>query len=172
VDAVGAVLSRYRDVVRMRPPGSLDGGDVLVVGRTMFVGRSLRTNDEGVAQLRRIVTDHVDRVVAVPVERCLHLKSAVTPIGDETLLIDPEWIDDRPFRAYRLVPVHPSETGAANALRIGDCVVFPEEYPETARRIENAGVEVLAVPAGELAKAEGGVTCCSVVFAGPPSESS
>ena len=163
VDAVGRALAPHRPLVRLRAPATLDGGDVLVAGRCMFVGRSRRTNAAGLAQLREATADHVDRLIPVEVERCLHLKSAVTSVGDDLLLIDRAWVDPDPFRGFRLVEVDPSESGGGNALRIGDRVVYSEAYPRTRERLERAGVHVVAVPASELAKAEGGVTCCSVI---------
>src|SRR6266550_531123 len=155
--SIADALLPYRELIEIKEPGTLDGGDVLLSGDVMFVGASRRTNEEGIRQLQRIAGN----VVAIPVTKCLHLKSAVTEVADETLLINPRWINRGCFARHRLIEVDPSEAAAANALRLGDAVVFPSELPRTRERLERAGISVYSVPAGELAKAEGGVTCCS-----------
>jgi len=96
--------------------------------------------------------------------RCLHLKSAVTPVGPDTVLLNPEWVSPEAFDGLRRILVDPAEPAAANALRVGDAVVFPEAYPRTRERLERAGIDTVAVDLSELAKAEGAVTCCSLVF--------
>lgn len=156
-------LAELRPVVRLRAPATLDGGDVLHAGGTLWVGRSERTNREGVRQLRDAVAAAGIEVVPVPLRGILHLKSAVTAIGERTLLVDPAHVDVDAFRGFELVAIDPREPGAANALRIGDRIVHPEAFPRTRARIEATGARVLPVPAGELAKAEGGVTCCSLI---------
>jgi dimethylargininase len=165
-EAVATALTRHRRLHFIRRPATLDGGDVLLVGRTLYVGRTPRTNDFGIKQL----TEHVDAfgytVRAAPVTGCLHLKSAITAVGESRLLINPEWTDPELFAAYQLIDVDPAEPFAANALWLGGTtVVFPAEFPRTRTRLEARGVDVHVVPADELAKAEGGVTCCSLVFA-------
>lgn len=156
-------LASRRTLARIDPPGTLDGGDVLVVDRHVFVGRSSRTNDIGIEQLRTILSPLGYTVDAVPVLDCLHLKSAVTAIGGQTLLINRAWTRAAAFRAYDLVDVHPFEPAAANALRIGDQLIYPAEFPRTAERLDRRGIKLHSVPASELAKAEGGVTCCSLI---------
>jgi dimethylargininase len=165
-DAVAAALGRYRTLARIQPPGTLDGGDVLVAERRVFVGRSERTNDAGIEQLRDALAPFGYTVRAVPVQGCLHLKTAVTCVGDGMMLINREWVPPEMFDGWELIDVHPREPFAANALRIGDHVVFPREFRRTLARLQSHGIEVVPVPAGELAKAEGGVTCCSLVFSG------
>ncbi len=161
--AVEHALAAHRPVARIEPPGTLDGGDVLVVDRHVFVGSSSRTNEAGIGQLRTILCPFGYTVEAVPVLGCLHLKSAVTALGGKTLLINRAWTRADTFRSYDLVDVHPFEPAAANALRIGDQVIYPAEFPRTAERLERRGLKLLTVPASELAKAEGGVTCCSLI---------
>jgi dimethylargininase len=148
----------------MEAPATLDGGDVLVVGRRVVVGRSTRTSREGYEALRLILAPRGYTVLAVEVGGCLHLKSAVTRVGEDTLLLNPEWVDRGAFPGARFVETHPEEPAAANALLVGGTVVFPEAFPRTRERLEKAGIETAPVDASELAKAEGGVTCCSLVF--------
>jgi len=164
VDAIATRLGAVLPLVRLRAPATLDGGDVLAVDDTVFVGRSTRTNAEGIRQLAAAVAPLGIRVVPVAVGGVLHLKSAVTRIAPDTLLWRPGAVDPRPFRRFDVVEVDPAEPGAANALRVGDVVIFPQEFPRTRARIESRGIRVLAVPASELAKAEGGVTCCSLLL--------
>jgi len=162
--AVAGALGGYRPLRRLEPPATLDGGDVLVVGRTVFVGRSARTNPEGIEQLGRILGDFGYTVAGVAVAGCLHLKSAVTSVGDHLLLINSRWVSRAALPGADFVDVHPDEPYAANALRIGGGVLFPELFVRTRERLEREGVIVRTVEVGELAKAEGAVTCCSLVF--------
>ena len=163
--AVADALSAFRLLQRIEPPGTVDGGDVLVAGRSVFVGRSERTNDEGIEQVRQLLTPHGYTTRAVEVTGCLHLKSAVTAIGDGRLLINPAWVRAADFKGCALVEIDPTEPFAANALRIGDGLIYSDAFPLTRRRLEKCGVRIATVDMSETAKAEGGVTCCSLVFA-------
>lgn len=164
VPAVAAALRAYRQVAAIGPRGTLDGGDVLRVGRRLLVGTGGRSDADGASQLRSLVSRHGYAVGEVSFAGCLHLKTAATLVADDLLLVNPAWVDPAHFRPLATLAVDPAEPFAANALRIGAVVVFPEEYPRTRARLEAAGLPIAPVPAGELAKAEGGVTCCSLVF--------
>ena len=164
VDVVAAVLGEHRTLVRIEAPATIDGGDVLQLDDVLYVGRTPRTNDEGIAQLRELIAPYGYRVIGVDVDGCLHLKSAVTRVGANALLMNRCWISPSIFDGWRIIDVDESEPAAANALRIGESVIYPEELPRTRRKLEAEGIEVIAVPAGELAKAEGGVTCCSLAI--------
>jgi dimethylargininase len=157
-------LRDYRTLARITEPGTLDGGDVLQLDRVLYVGRTPRTNDRGIDQLREIVALYGYRVLAVPVDGCLHLKSAVTRVAADALLMNREWVPATLFHDWRIIDVDGSEPAAANALLIGESVIFPEEFPRTRRRLEDASIDVRPVPASELALAEGGVTCCSLII--------
>ena len=161
---VGAALQRYRSVVRMEAPATLDGGDVLRLGRTLYVGRSARTNAQGIEQLARLVQPYDYRVVPVALEGCLHLKSAVTAVADRVLLCNPAWVSASAFPGCDAMPVAPSEPYGANGLRIGGSVVYAAQFPITQAQLEGRGLRVAPVDCSELAKAEGAVTCCSLVF--------
>ncbi len=163
-EAVAPILAEYRAVRRIREPGTLDGGDVLRVGRDVFVGRSARTNDDGADQLRSVLGPLGYSVGLVPFAGCLHLKTAVTAAADGTLVLNPEWVEPTRFPGYRIVEVDPGEPYAANVLRVGDTVLASAGHPATARRLRSAGVDVVEVDVSELAKAEAGVTCCSVLI--------
>jgi len=162
--SVARALEAYRSLCRIEPPGTVDGGDVLRVGWTLYVGLSRRTNEAGIAQLRRHVTSYGYVVKSVPIEKCLHLKSGVTQVGEHTLLINRNWVDAGAFDGMELVDVAPSESMAANALLVGGTVIYPKAFAATRKRLEKRDVAVCAVDVSELAKAEGGVTCCSLIF--------
>ena len=165
VASVAGVLECHRRCVRIEGPGTLDGGDVLRVGRRIFVGQSGRSNADGIEQLAAAVVPYGYQVVPVPLRGCLHLKSAVTLVSADTLLINDDWVDRATWPGMRFVAVAPGEPHAANAICIGDTVVHAASGPRTGARIEAAGLRVLAVDLSELEKAEGAVTCCSVIFA-------
>ena len=163
--AVAEALARFglshRDI---QEPGTLDGGDVLVVGRNVFVGASRRTNAAGINQLRQIITRLGYSVRAVPVQDCVHLKSAVTVVAPKTLLINRNWVAADAFGDLRLINVDDDEPHAANALLVGDVVICAAAFPKTRARLEQHGLRVKVVDVDEIAKAEGGVTCCSLIF--------
>jgi dimethylargininase len=164
VEAVAAAVGRYRPTHAIAAPATLDGGDVLVAGRQVFVGISGRTNGEAVAQLRRVLEPLGYTVTAVPVGGCLHLKSAAAAASDALLVINPDWTDGAHFEPLELLEVDPSEPAAANVLLVGSTVLCPASAPRTRARLEARGLQTLAVDASELAKAEGALTCCSLLF--------
>jgi dimethylargininase len=161
--AVAEALARYRPLRRIEAPATLDGGDVLVVGRHVFVGQSTRTNRAAVVQLRQLLAPYGYHVREVTVRGCLHLKSAVSAVGDRLLLLNPGWIDRAAFDGFEVVEVDPGEPSAANAVRLGDRIIFPAAFPATAGRLRARGLRLETVDASELAKAEGAVTCCSLI---------
>ena len=164
--AVAEALAAYRPLQTIQAPATVDGGDVLTAGRTVVVGRSSRTNEAGVRQVRQMLEPLGYTVAETLVRGCLHLKSAVTALADDMVLANPDWIDRGVFGRFRIIEVDRAEPGAANALRLHDRVIVAKAYPRTAERIEQAGFMVCAVDASELAKAEGALTCCSLIVAG------
>ena len=164
IPSVAQALEPYRKLLFIEEPGTLDGGDVLRLGRKLIVGLSERSNSTGVEQLRRLVEPFGYCVEGVQVSGCLHLKSAVTQVAENTLLLNPEWIASDWFRAMKIIPVHPAEPHAGNALLLNGTVIYPVAFPATGVRLESAGIRLLRVDVSELAKAEGAVTCCSLIF--------
>ena len=162
--AVASVLAAYRPVHSMEAPATLDGGDVLRLGRTLYVGRSSRTNTHGIEQLRSFAAPFGYRVIPVEFTGCLHLKSAVTAVADELLLLNPAQVSAAAFAACEALFVDEREPCAANALRIAGTIIFPSQFPRTRDRLIDRGLRVAATDCSELAKAEGGVTCCSLIF--------
>ncbi len=162
---VAHALEGLRPMVRIEAPATLDGGDVLVLNREIVVGRTPRSNEDGVSQLRDLLAPFGYTVRDVPVSGCLHLKSAVTRVAERVLLVNPEWIDYRThFPNWIVVEVDPAEPFAANALWAQGRVIHSSSFPRTAERLERVGVRIVSVPADELGKAEGGVTCCSLLL--------
>ncbi len=164
--AVADALAAYRPLHVIQPPASIDGGDVLVVGRHVFVGRSSRTNEAAVLQLRKVLTPFGYTVTDTVVRGCLHLKSAVTALADDLLLVNRAWIDAPTFARFSFVEVDRSEPSAANALRLGDRIILSSSFPRTAERVAARGLRTQVVDASEVQKAEGAVTCCSLIVAG------
>ena len=163
VASLRAALTPYRPLVELTPPAILDGGDVLRIDRTIWVGLSTRTNRAGIEQLQQLVKPHDYEVKTVEVGGALHLKSAVTVVADNTILLNPEWIDPV-FDGYRAIAVDPSEPSAANVLRVGETTVVSSSYPRTAAQLDAHGIQCRSVASSELAKAEGALTCCSLLF--------
>lgn len=165
--AVAEQLAPHRRLVAIEPPGTLDGGDVLVFDREVYVGRSTRTNDSGIDQVRRALEPLGFRVTAIPVKRCLHLRSAVSRIAARTLLLNPDWVAADAFEGCDRIAVDPEEPGAANALALGGAILHPAQHRRTRGRIEAAGLKVIPMPMTEIAKAEGGLSCCSIIYEVP-----
>jgi len=165
---VARALARYRRLVPIEAPGTLDGGDVLRLGRTLFVGRSSRTNEAGIERLRSAVAPFGYEVMAVEFTGCLHLKSAATALPDERLLLNPAWVPAAAFPGREALFVDEREPHAANALDLEGTVVYASHHPRTRDRMVERGLRVATIDCSETAKAEGGVTCCSLVFATAP----
>jgi dimethylargininase len=162
--AVAEALVRLRRIERTELPATLEGGDVLRVGRRLFVGRSPRTNDRGIARLRAFAEPLGYAVVPVAVRGCLHLKSAVTALDDGRLLVNPAWIDVRPLAGFDLVEVAREEPGAANVLRVDDTLVAHPGFPRTLERLAALGYEPRLLDVSEFLKAEAALTCKSLLL--------
>jgi dimethylargininase len=162
--SIAQTLARFRKLACVELPGQVEGGDVLCVGRRLFAGLSSRTNAEGIHQLASILSPYGYEVVGVPVTGCLHLKSAVTHVGRNTLLANRAWFDTKPFAGFAWIDVAPQEPRAANALPIGETVIFPASFPRTRARLETSGFHVTPLDISELQKAESGLTCSSLLF--------
>ena len=161
VEVIATELARHRPLVRIEAPATIDGGDVLVLGDRIYVGLSTRTNSEALEQLARLTGREV---VGVRVDGALHLKTAITRVSGDTLLVNRDWLDVAPFAGWKLVDVDPSEPFGGNALLVRDKVIYPTAFPLTRARLETHGLDIRPIDADELAKAEGGVTCCSLLL--------
>jgi dimethylargininase len=162
VDSVAATLAPHTHLVHVRDPGTLEGGDVLCIGRRVYVGISGRTNAEGVAQLAAALAPFDYAVHAVAMHGCLHLKSAATFIPPDTLLVNAEWVDPALFGVQRIV--HVAEPFGANTLTVGGVTLVSSDYPATQERLRRAGIATRALEVSELHKAEAALTCMSLIF--------
>ncbi len=162
--SIKPTLSKFRELARIKSPATLDGGDVLVSLKKIFVGLSNRTNTAALAQLSDITKPFGYSVTGIPLKKCLHLKTAVTKLSNKHLLLNPEWVDAELFEGFRTTEIHPAEPFAANVLSIGNDVICSASCPLTAQNLEDLGCKVVSVDQSELAKAEAGLTCCSVLI--------
>lgn len=168
--SIARALEKYRPLYAIQAPGTLDGGDVLRLGKRIYVGLTTRSNPAAIEQMNAFLGPYGYTAVGVPITGCLHLKSAVTQVAGAsahsagTLLVNPAWIDVSLFGGWKLIEVDPSEPSAANALLIGETIIYPANYPLTRSRLEAQGIPLKAVDISEMIKAEGAVTCCSLVF--------
>lgn len=164
IEAVAQALSAERELVRIARGAPIDGGDVLVVGRRVFVGQTGRTDAAGARALAEALGPYGYAVTPMAVPGCLHLKSAVTALDEETLLVNPGWIDVRTLGGYRLIEIDPAEPEAANVLAVLGRVVAHRGFPRTLERLASRGYSIQPVDVSEFLKAEAGVTCKSIVY--------
>ena len=160
---VADVLRRYRELRHIEAPGTIDGGDVLFCGRRAFIGRTSRTNEAGIEQVRNIVQPFGYTVKGVDVRGCLHLKSAATVLAETQLLINPDRISREDFRGIDFLCVDPTEPDAANILKAGDDYIYSPAFPRTREMLERS-LPLTILDMSELAKAEGAMTCCSLIL--------
>lgn len=163
-DSIANAIAPFRDISQVALPGTVEGGDVLRLGQRLFVGVTRRTNREGIRQLSEIVRRFDYEVIPVEVTGCLHLKSAVTFLGSNTLLANRGWFDASPFSGFDWIDVDPSEPYAGNALKLNSKVIFPASFPRTQAIIESRGFRVVLLDISELQRAESGLTCSSLIF--------
>jgi dimethylargininase len=162
--AMEPVLAGRRPLERIEPPGTLDGGDVLVLEDHCLIGVSDRTNEEGAAQLGRMLEARGWSWTALSVGAGLHLKSGVNSLGGQSLLITREYADRPELARYRRITVPVGEEYAANSLWLNGRVLLPDGFPQTRRRLEESGLEVLSLEVSEAQKMDGGLTCMSLRF--------
>jgi dimethylargininase len=162
--SVARVLGRYRKLTEISAPGTLDGGDVLIVGRQVFIGLSRRTNPQGAAQLARVLARYDYRCARVTVDDGLHLKSSLTCIGDRQLLLIAPWAARPEFEDYDKILVDPLEAHACNTLWINNHLIIPQGYPRTHALLTAAGKSIIELPTRQIHRMDGGLTCLSIRF--------
>jgi dimethylargininase len=163
--AVEEILSPRHQIARIEPPATLDGGDVVRLGKELFVGRSGRTNAEGIESLIRIVRPFGYRVTPVAVTGSLHLTTACSALDEETVLLNPCWIDDRPFARFRILRAFEEEPWAASTVRVGEAVCVEAHSPRTLQMVaKHSGAHVEVIDISEFRKAEGSLSCLSILF--------
>ena len=161
-ESMADVLSEYRDLAFIEFPATIDGGDVLTVGKTCFVGISSRTNRQGFETFSALVRPLGYIATAVETKDSLHLKTAITAVSDDTLLVNPQWLDTADFTGFRIL--ESCETFGANVLRVGDHIVVHEGFTQTNEMLRNEGFDLKSVNISEFLKAEAGLTCLSIIF--------
>jgi dimethylargininase len=160
-------LSPYLPLAHVTAPATVDGGDVLVLGKNIHIGisaRNARSNDASIRQIQELLNKYGYKVTGVEMRDCLHLKTAVTKVDEKTLLINKNWSSPSYFTGYDLIEVDSSEPWAANCLPVNDHIIFPTAFPKTRAKLEARGYKIQSVSVDELAKAEGAVTCCSLII--------
>lgn len=162
-ESMAEILSEYRKLEFIKEPGTMDGGDILVMGKKVYAGNSERTNMSGILQLRNILSAFGYDVVPVPVEGCLHLKTGIAVLEDDLLLLNYKWVQQNIFSEYRVIHVHPDEPYGANVMRHKNFALCPQRFTYTADLLHRQGYDVITIDQSELAKAEAGLTCCSVI---------
>jgi dimethylargininase len=162
----GVVEKVRAKIATIEAPGTLEGGDVLRIGRTLYVGRSSRTNAEGIAQLRRHVSGHGYEVREVPVSGSLHLKTAVTAPRQNLLVANPAWIETAALAGFEVLSVPRDEPFGANTLTVNENVFVAMSAPRTAELLARRGLTVQTRDISEIQKAEAGLTCLSVLWSG------
>jgi dimethylargininase len=163
-ESIVQALTPYRKLFPIQAPGTVDGGDVLTVGKNIYVGVSTRSNRSAIDQMQTILGPFGYTVHAIPVHGCLHLKSAITQVAAKTLLVNPAWVDKADFPGMQFIEVDPSEPYAANLLMAGSALLYQPVYSKTLARLQADGHQPVLVDQSELAKAEGALTCCSLIF--------
>jgi len=162
--SIARTLVSYRPISYIKSPGIVDGGDVLQIDKTLFVGLSSCTNQSSIEQIRLIVEPYGYKVESIKVSGCLHLKSAITEVAEKTVLINRSWVEITKMDQMNFIEVDPSEPYGANALLVGESTIYPSEFPRTRKRLEDYGISVRIIDVSELRKAEGGVSCCCLLL--------
>lgn len=163
-ESLAAALSRFRDLRWMEAPGTLEGGDVVRMGKTLYVGLSGRTSRAGIEQLADLIRPFGYTSVPVEVRGCLHLKTACCALDDGTVLAAPALIDAPALGDLKILEVPLEEPWGADVLRIGETLLASAQFPRTADLLERRGYRVRRLDVSELHKAESGVTCMSILF--------
>jgi dimethylargininase len=163
-DTIRPALAHYRKIEHIQEPGTMDGGDVLMVGNHFFIGISERTNQEGAEQFGQIIEKFDNTWEAVQVDADLHLKSSVNYIAENTLLVTQDFANHKALKEYTKIVVNTAEAYAANALWVNDHLLIPKEFPETKAKLNTLGLKIIELDVSEMRKMDGGLTCLSIRF--------
>lgn len=164
ISPVEKTLARYRETARIETPATLDGGDVVRLGKHLFVGRSRRTNPQGIESLRRLVRPFGYSVTPVDVGGSLHLTTACSALDEETVLVNHRWIDAAPFSRFHVVRAPEDEPWAAATVRVGDTLCVEAGAPRTLQLVRRHVADVEVLDISEFRKAEGSLPCLSILF--------
>lgn len=162
--AVAEALRPYLRLEAMQAPATLDGGDCLRIGKRIFIGQSKRTNAQGLARVREVFGSLGFEVVSVPVAGSLHLKCFCSKVDEDTVLLADRTVSPEIFHGLRVVLVPHEEAYAANCVAVGGTALISQGFPETERALHAAGLRTVALDNSEIRKADGSLTCSSVLF--------
>ena len=162
--SIAAVLAEYRNIEHINPPGTVDGGDVLQIANHFFIGLSERTNQEGAAQLGRILQGFGYTYTTISVGAGLHFKSSVNYIGKNTLLVADDFAEHRSLKDYQNITAEDPESYAANTLLVNDHLLTPVGFPQTRKKLDALGMKIIELDMSEVQKMDGGLTCMSIRF--------
>ena len=158
------VLANFRKIKSIQAPGTVDGGDVLQVGKHFLIGLSQRTNKEGAGQLGHILESFGNTWVTIPVGAGLHFKSSVNFVGKNTLLITPDFAECEQLNGYDKIVVDEADAYAANTLLVNGYLLTPAGFPDTRKQLEVLGFKIIELETSEVHKMDGGLTCMSIRF--------
>jgi len=164
VASIETALRPFRDTVRIQPPGTLDGGDILMMGSHFLIGLSDRTNAAGARQLGNAVARFGCTWATIPVDAGLHFKSSVNAVGPETLLTTPDFAEHPVLAGYKRIVISPKEAYAGNTLLINGKLIMPAGYPDTRSKLQTLGMPLVELDTSEFRKMDGGLTCLSLRF--------
>jgi dimethylargininase len=165
IEGIDAVLQKYYETIeRIKEPGTVEGGDIMMVGNKYFIGISERTNQHGADQLIKILESFGYFGIKVPLKKVLHLKTGLSYLENNNLLISGEFIDDPVFKDFNKIIVEPPETYAVNSVWINGFVITPAGFPKTLKKIQEAGYEPIPIDVSEYQKLDGGLSCLSLRF--------
>ena len=165
-EIIGAVKKFFPEdkIEYIKDPGTLEGGDVMMVGDTFYVGLSARTNAEGIRQLTEILNKYGLECIQVPLEKVLHLKTGVNYIENNNMLVSGEFIEKPEFEKYNKIVIPEDEAYAANCIWVNDTVIVPEGYPAVLKAVQDAVYKTLLGDTSEFRKIDGGLSCLSLRF--------
>ncbi len=164
---IEGALAAHRPLARIKAPGTLDGGDILQVGKRFFIGVSDRTNEEGARQLAAILAGHGYRSDIIHVAAGLHLKSSLNFVGEDTMLVTADFAGHPAIGDYRQIVCPEGEEYAANTLLMNGTLIMPTGYPRTKALLKALGLPIVEIDTSEYRKMDGGLTCLSLRLESP-----
>jgi len=162
--ALEKTLSLYKNIIRINQPGTIEGGDVLIIERTLYIGISSRTNTEGIRQIAAILEPRGYWIVPVEIRNTLHLKSVCSYLGNGRIILAEGYFDLNIFSGFEKIIVPKEEAYSANCLYVNKRILIPKGFPETKELLEEKGLHVVELEMSEFRKADGALTCLSVIF--------
>ncbi|WHY67543.1 arginine deiminase family protein [Neobacillus sp. SuZ13] len=164
IEMESTIKSHYENIYYIKSPGTLDGGDILQIENHFYLGLSERTNLEGAEQLKQILELEHYQATIVQLEKFFHLKTGISYLGNQTIVVAGEFIDHPVFNSYTKIIVPPEEEYAANCIRVNDYVIIPAGFPQTKQKMNEAGFQTIELDMSEFRKLDGGLSCLSLRF--------